>query len=226
MQNKVYYHNLKENTNIIELAHFYYRNIIKINAGSESVLVIGPEGYQCYGNNIPSDIEIYYKAADNLFYIVKQPSNNSYYLTLINEYPIFHGSDLISGKAQIFDTTGLTKLSKLNIMQYPIQKIDTNITGGESLTFESLNNKNQYQSFMSLVLINARNNAGVSLSAVYMMSKVNAANNNTEYTLTQIAVVGTPSNFGLSATNTGFTLTNASNTRYKILEIACGSDVI
>lgn len=228
MQNRVYYHALKDNTNTIELCHFYYRGIIKVNTGGENycLLIIKNNGYDAYGDNLPSDISIYFDSTNNIFYVVKTASNNTYNLTIVNDMPVYHGSDLISGKAQIIDVSGYTKLEKLNIMQYPIKKVQINTTANETYSYTTINNTNQYQSYMSLVMINARNQQGTSFAGVYMMHKVNSAGNTQVYTLTEIVKNGTESTWGLTATNTGFSLTNNQNATYKILELACGSTVI
>ena len=225
-RNKYYFHHLTSN-NITKLVKIKGNCKINIHDNSgqyNAELLVNSNGYYINGKlfttiNIIKDSDFYY--------IIKNGynQNESYVNIDISNLSNSNGFTVCDYEED-FDITDYTILNPLNYANIPINKIDESVSADSTFTYTSINRNNQYQSFASIICLTARNYNGTEATGVYLINKVNGSSSQ-EYTVTPISTNGNISNYSITGTTTGFTISCSTSVsvRYKVVELACGSTV-
>ena len=216
--NKIYYHNLREKN--VLLATVTARSCFVIDAGKGNTIIdVTPNGYYYLGEKLPDGISIYYDSSKKYYHIVKG-ENNIGYIT-IKGISIAGVGFLLHGYAATIDTSSMTLLSSLNL-EFPIKTYEEYVTGGNVAEYISRLSKGGYRSQSSLVLLSVRDQNGIGGSALLLLSRINT-NTIANFSINKIFAEPNISQFTITGSVNGFTISNTKNFKFTVTEISINS---
>lgn len=220
MDNKFYFHHLPQNvagtTKLIKIVN---ASVISIstNNGNECIFTLDQNGYRPYGDMI-SDLRFYYDSTNHFYYVCLKPSYTTAYYN-INILSFTNLGYAIMDFDNNFDVSELTELTNQNVeLSFNYEKSSSSVTGGTTTEYTSILTRKQYTIQCSLVMFSVRNNNGTGGSALLLLTRTNDASIN-DFTIQSIYSASLLSQFNITATNKGFSFSNATNYKYSITEI-------
>ena len=215
MDNELIYHYIID-TGYTLLAKSFLRPTFEING---TIVTLREDGYYTSGKPLDSTIE-FYKDSNGYYYVVRNTSSSTAAYITINTLAVERtGSPLINEYTTSFDVSNLTKLTQLNENTHVWSTGRISNSAGNTYEYTSKLGYRQYNAETSLILISLRNSDGIGGSACYLMHRLNT-NSKATFSLEPLYAFSNISQFNVTPTNNGFTVTNTKGYHVNITEIA------